>query len=258
MSTLADKLNYLIDTKQAIKDAIVAKGVSVSSDDTFRSYAAKIGSIADSDFEISGKDATYLFYSGCRWIIKDLLYSKISNITSLNNTYYNNKSITDFNNNFDSSLVTDFSNCFQFCSNLVSVNINTNSAMSLDNFLNICTNLTSATFSNLSNVTSMNSAFSGCSKLTALLNLNISKAVSMSSTFNGCTLLTRLTFTGATDIKSNMTLSGTGLTHAGLVEMIASLPTASSSRTITIGATKLAMLSADEKAVATGKNYVLI
>ena len=42
----ADKLSYLSQTKTAIKDAIVEKGVAVSSSDTFRSYADKIRAIS--------------------------------------------------------------------------------------------------------------------------------------------------------------------------------------------------------------------
>lgn len=45
MGTTAEKLNYLMDTKTAIKNALVAKGVSVADSDTFRSYADKIGEI---------------------------------------------------------------------------------------------------------------------------------------------------------------------------------------------------------------------
>lgn len=45
MGTTTDKLNHLIATKEAIKKAIVAKGVSVADTDTFRSYADKIASI---------------------------------------------------------------------------------------------------------------------------------------------------------------------------------------------------------------------
>jgi len=43
--SIADKLTYLAGTKTAIKDAIVAKGVSVGESDTFRSYAAKVAAI---------------------------------------------------------------------------------------------------------------------------------------------------------------------------------------------------------------------
>lgn len=45
MGTIVDKLNYLNDTKQAIKQAIIDKGVSVADTDTFRSYVNKILSI---------------------------------------------------------------------------------------------------------------------------------------------------------------------------------------------------------------------
>ena len=37
-----NKLDYLADTKEAIKDALNAKGLSIADTDTFRSYADKI------------------------------------------------------------------------------------------------------------------------------------------------------------------------------------------------------------------------
>lgn len=42
---LQDNLNYIEDTKNLIKQAIIAKGQSVSSSDTFRSYKDKIAAI---------------------------------------------------------------------------------------------------------------------------------------------------------------------------------------------------------------------
>lgn len=42
---LVQKLNYLLDTKKLIKQAIINKNVEVSDTDTFRSYADKIDSI---------------------------------------------------------------------------------------------------------------------------------------------------------------------------------------------------------------------
>ena len=45
MGTTAEKLNYLNETKKQIKQAIIDKGVDVTNDDTFRSYATKIGEI---------------------------------------------------------------------------------------------------------------------------------------------------------------------------------------------------------------------
>lgn len=46
MATIAEQLTSLAETKTAIKDAIVAKGVAVADTDTFRSYATKIGEIS--------------------------------------------------------------------------------------------------------------------------------------------------------------------------------------------------------------------
>ena len=45
MSDYVDKLNYLEETKDLIKSAIESKGVTVSSDDSFRDYAEKISEI---------------------------------------------------------------------------------------------------------------------------------------------------------------------------------------------------------------------
>lgn len=61
MGTVADKLNYLNDTKQAIKQAIIDKGVSVADADTFRSYADKILSIQSGSggLEYVLKDGTF-------------------------------------------------------------------------------------------------------------------------------------------------------------------------------------------------------
>src|SRR5574344_2004248 len=44
--SIANKLNKLVETKSAIKTAIVNKGVAVSDSDTFASYADKIASIS--------------------------------------------------------------------------------------------------------------------------------------------------------------------------------------------------------------------
>ena len=46
MGSIADKLTYLQETKTAIKNAIVAKGVTIDDTDTFRSYADKIREIS--------------------------------------------------------------------------------------------------------------------------------------------------------------------------------------------------------------------
>lgn len=58
-NTTADKLQALETTKGLIKDAIIDKGVAVSDDDTFRSYAQKISQITGGGgTEINNQDKT--------------------------------------------------------------------------------------------------------------------------------------------------------------------------------------------------------
>ena len=51
LKTLEDKLSYAYDTKIAIHDAIVAKGVDIPEGTVFRDYAAKIGEIESGGVE---------------------------------------------------------------------------------------------------------------------------------------------------------------------------------------------------------------
>ena len=52
MGTINEKLNYLSQTKENIKQAIKEKGVEITDSDSFRSYAEKIGTIKAGGDEI--------------------------------------------------------------------------------------------------------------------------------------------------------------------------------------------------------------
>lgn len=71
MGTLADKLQYLKDTKDAIMNAIIEKGIEITSSDTFRSYADKIA-------QISGSKATNVITEnvGVRPTVRDTMKTK--------------------------------------------------------------------------------------------------------------------------------------------------------------------------------------
>ena len=64
MGTTADKLNHLIATKKAIRDAIVAKGVTVAETAPFYSYAKKITEIEDSIEEKDTPAVLFIDYDG--------------------------------------------------------------------------------------------------------------------------------------------------------------------------------------------------
>lgn len=59
MGTNVEKSNYLADTKEEIRKAIVAKGVVVDDAETFRGYAEKIGEITEGG-EVSYYDGDYV------------------------------------------------------------------------------------------------------------------------------------------------------------------------------------------------------
>ena len=61
MGTTGEKLQKILDTKSAIKNAIIAKGVSISDSDTFASYATKISSISSSTTTINMSNKTVHF-----------------------------------------------------------------------------------------------------------------------------------------------------------------------------------------------------
>ena len=97
MGTIADKLTYLSNTKAAIKNAITAKGVTVSDGDTFRSYADKISSISGgggSEFTGFADDSAIPFYKYiCKCInvnqryiaVIDTANNEIEKLVSLSN-----------------------------------------------------------------------------------------------------------------------------------------------------------------------------
>ena len=67
MST-ADKLLYLQDTKSAIKDAIVSKGVTVPTGTAFRDYATKIGEITSGGGGSSGSETAEPWVRPTEWL----------------------------------------------------------------------------------------------------------------------------------------------------------------------------------------------
>lgn len=69
MGNVSDKLRYLLDTKNAIKQSIRQRGVQVTENDTFRSYADKILEIGDSTQLPIDKSQDVIFYDldGSTW-----------------------------------------------------------------------------------------------------------------------------------------------------------------------------------------------
>ena len=112
---------------------------------------------------------------------------------------FNNLININYNNNFNTSNVTDMSSMFDGCSSLTNLdlnNFNTSKVTNMRYMFNKCSSLTSLDLSafNTSKVTNMQSMFSGCSSLTSLNldNFNTSSIMNIKQMFYHCESLITL------------------------------------------------------------------
>ena len=69
MQNIINKLNYLNETKNMIKQAINNKGVLVTDNDTFRSYASKIESIKGASGGGGGQEQKPLYTAEIKSVV---------------------------------------------------------------------------------------------------------------------------------------------------------------------------------------------
>ena len=299
MST-ANKLSKLIETKQAIKQSIIDKGVDISDDTVFADYPSKIDSIMTGDSEsvwnlitCNGTRGQYLFYD-CKNITElDVSHLDTSNMTNMNNMFGSCQSLTSLDvSNFNTSNVKNMSYMFNHCESLTELdlsNFNTSNVTDMSYMFNECEKLPELNLSsfNTSNVTNMNTMFGYCHSFTELdlNNFDVSKVTNISGMFYFCSKLISLDvsnwdighITGnynvhsafnycislvdlypPQNINANMTVnSSTALSHDSLMRIINNLMTATSTKTLTLGATNLAKLSSEEIAIATNKGWTV-
>lgn len=155
------------------------------------------------DFTIN--NASYLFHSGARLELKDILMSLLKDVTSTAYMFYNcgyNLKEIDLSG-LDTKNVTDMSNMFYGCSSLTSIDVSgfdTGKVESMNNMFNGCSNISSVDLSMLdtSRLEEINGMFSGCSKLTEVdmsnfIFWNLDQMV-MQSAFYNCKSLKSVKF----------------------------------------------------------------
>lgn len=242
--SIENKLTYLNGTKDAIKQAIIGKGVSVTEADTFRSYATKIeeiqgggsGDCPKNTLDLSdGVKNSFRVTEELHKIVLPTNMSNVLNMYSCFNGCGSIKSIT-----LPSSLpnVTNMYGCFSSCGSLTSITLPEFPLVkSIGYCFANCSSLTSITLPDLPNVTVMSACFGYCTSLQNLVIGNINPNI--------------------TTLTNWFISTCTRLTVESLVNIMNALPTITSTKTCTIGTTNLAKLSPEQLAIATSKGWTI-
>lgn len=118
-----------------------------------------------------------------------------------------------------------------------------------------CNKLTSIPQLNTVNVTNMSQMFWGCFSLQTVPAFDCSNVTNMSNIFSSCSSLKSILMT---NIGVNLNISASTLfERADLVTILNNLKTVTSTKTLTMGATNLAKLTDEDKAIATNKGWTL-
>ena len=156
----------------------------------------------------------------------------------------------------DTANVTNTSFMFDSCGKLTTIpQLDTSKVTLMQYMFNYCDELTSIPELDTSKVTNMANMFYNCGKLTSIPQLNAVNVTRFDDMLYGCYKLTSIGLYGFT---RSINISSTGLGHDALVAFLNQAGTAyNSSQKITMGSKKLALLSDEEKAIATNKGWQL-
>ena len=202
-------------------------------------------------FDAGGKFQNLTVTSVDGWFLP----SDTSKVTNMSYMFRSCSSLTSVPS-FDTSKVTNMSSMFFSCSSLTSVPaFDTSKVTNMSYMFGSCYSLTSVPAFDTSNVTNMSYMFRSCSSLTSVPAFDTSNVTDMSYMFRSCSSLTEIHMTG---MKVSFDISAsTKFTESALVEILNNLASVTSTQTLTMGATNLAKLTDDEKAIATGKGWTL-
>lgn len=185
-NTIQDKLAYLEETKGLIKEAIVAKGVSVSDSDTFRSYANKITSIQSGGGSIAGAPSGIKFNNSTFTTVPTEIIPYLEAQTDLSGIFENCENLTTVPQ-FAANHATSMQRMFYNCSNLQKVSqISTPIVTTMNNMFYLCKNLQKISLFDTKNVNDMSYMFRGCESLATVPDFNTSRVTNMEKMFNGC------------------------------------------------------------------------
>ena len=222
MGTTAQKLNKILETKEAIRTAINNKGGTLTTTDTFASYPSAIDNLPSGGGNTlktlldATKSTHYLFYQYKGTSVNDLIsYSDTENVTNMSYMYSNCSNLTTIPQ-FNTSNVTSMSYMYSNCYKLTTIpQLDTSSVTTMSYMFNYCQKLITIPQLNTSNVTSMSYMFSNCAKLTTIdiTHMKLTYTSYSSNFAQNCYSLTKLIIRNMNTIPALSTSAFTNCYH---------------------------------------------
>ena len=202
------------------------------------------------------KSCAYLFSSYTGTSVDDLIqYSDTENVITMANMFQNCSKLTSVPL-LNTGNVTSMTNMFYYCHALTAIpQLNTSNVKNMSYMLQNCRALTTIPLLDTSKTTNMSGMLYNCSSLITVPALNADKVTNMDSMFNGCTKLKSILMT---NIGADLDISAsTKFERSDLLVILNNLKTVTTATTLTMGATNLAKLTDEDKAIATNKGWTL-
>jgi len=184
----------------------------------------------------------------------------INNITNMGSMFYNCYSLAIIPT-LDTSKVTGMASMFQNCYSLTTIPaLNTSRVANMGSMFYNCYSLATIPTLDTSKVTGMSKMFYNCYSLVAIPVLDTSKVTGMGGMFFNCyslaSILLKPDITGWAGYA--IELKNASLSHQAIINLLNSLPTITSSKTLTlIGNPGAPELTNEEKSIATNKHWAL-
>lgn len=177
MGTTAQKLNKILETKEAIRTAINNKGGTLTTTDTFASYPSAIDSLPSGGNTLKNlldatKSCYYLFYNYKETSVEGLIsYSDTENVTNMSSMFNNCTKLTTISQ-LNTNKVTNMSSMFNNCYKLATIDIShMNNNSNLWTFAQNCYSLTKIIIRNMTTIPSLETnSFKNCYHFTGTTN----------------------------------------------------------------------------------------
>lgn len=201
------------------------------------------------------KSCYSLFYNYQGTSVDDLIaYDDTANVESFESMFEISQvtTIPELN----TSNATNMNAMMYGCNNITTIPLfDTSKVKSMRSMFFECKQLTTIPLLDTSNVTDMFQIFRYCDKLVTIPALDVSNNFNFNNSFGNCTSLKSILMTG---MKVSFDIHySTKFERNDLVTILNNLATVTSTQTLTMGATNLAKLTDEDKAIATNKGWTL-